>query len=58
MKIRTSQNVFRNLGFGAEEAQNLRIRSALMVELTEHIRRARLTQKEAAGQRSLASTVF
>ena len=48
MKTRTSQNVFRDLGFGPEEAENLRIRAALMVELTEHIRRAGLTQKEAA----------
>ena len=48
MKTRTSQNVFRDLGFGAEEAENLRIRAALMVELTEHIRREGLTQKEAA----------
>lgn len=48
MKIRTSQNIFRDLGFGPEEAENLRIRAALMVELTEHIRRAGLTQKEAA----------
>ena len=49
MKVRTSQNVFRDLGFGVEEAENLRIRAALMVELTEKIRRARLTQKEAAA---------
>jgi predicted XRE-type DNA-binding protein len=49
MRNRTSQNVFRDLGFEPEEAENLRIRAALMVELTEHIRRARLTQKEAAA---------
>ena len=49
MKTRTSQNVFRDLGFGPEEAENLRIRAALMVELTESIRRAHLTQKEAAA---------
>ena len=48
MKVRTSQNVFRDLGFRPEGAENLRIRAALMVELTEQIRRARLTQKEAA----------
>jgi predicted XRE-type DNA-binding protein len=49
MKTRTSQNVFRDLGFQPEEAENLRIRAALMVALTEHIRRAGLTQKDAAA---------
>ena len=49
MKTHTSQNVFGDLGFGPEEAENLRIRAALMIELTEHIRRAGLTQKEAAA---------
>lgn len=49
MNIRTSKNVFRDLGFDTEEAENLRIRAALMVELTDHIRRAGLTQKEAAA---------
>jgi predicted XRE-type DNA-binding protein len=49
MTTRTSQNIFRDLGFDTEEAENLRIRAALMVELTEHIRRAGLTQKEAAA---------
>ncbi len=48
MKTRRSQNVFRDLGFGPEEAENLRIRAALMIELTENIRRAGLTQKQAA----------
>jgi hypothetical protein len=32
MSIRTSQNVFRDLGFDTEEAENLRIGAALMVE--------------------------
>ncbi len=48
MKTRAAQNVFRDLGFGTEEAENLRIRAALMVELSEHLRRTGLTQKEAA----------
>jgi predicted XRE-type DNA-binding protein len=50
MKTRASKNVFRHLGFEPEEAENLRIRSALMIVLTEHIRQAELTQKEAAEQ--------
>jgi predicted XRE-type DNA-binding protein len=48
MKAHTSKDVFRDLGFGSEEAENLRIRSALMIELTEHIQRTGMTQKEAA----------
>ena len=48
MKTKGSKNVFRDLGFQPEEAENLRIRSALMIVLTEHIRQAGLTQKEAA----------
>jgi predicted XRE-type DNA-binding protein len=48
MKVRTSKNVFRDLGFGTEDAENLRIRSALMIVLTEHIKRVGMTQKEAA----------
>ena len=54
MKIRTSKNVFRDLGFGPEEAENLRIRSALMIVLTEHIKRAGLTQKDAAEHLGVA----
>ena len=48
MKSKPSKNVFQDLGFPGEEADNLRIRSALMVEITEHIRQAELTQKAAA----------
>jgi len=48
MKAKKPKNVFRDLGYVVEEAENLRIRAALMTTLTEHIRRADLTQKEAA----------
>jgi predicted XRE-type DNA-binding protein len=48
MKVRGSKNVFRDLGFGQQEAENLRVRAALMIELTERIRQSGLTQKEAA----------
>ena len=47
MKQRASENVFRDLGFAPEEAECLRIRSALMVALTQHIRRTGMTQKQA-----------
>ena len=48
MKATTAKNVFKDLGFEPEQAANLRIRAALMVSLTEHLRQANLTQKEAA----------
>jgi len=49
MKKRVStSNIFRDLGFKAEEAENLKLRAMLMVELEKHIREKRLTQKRAA----------
>jgi predicted XRE-type DNA-binding protein len=49
MKKRVSTcNIFRDLGCKAEEAENLKLRAMLMVELEKHIREKRLTQKRAA----------
>jgi len=49
MKKRTSSgNVFRDLGFGPEEAASLKVRAMLMAELEKHIRSKHLTQKQAA----------
>ena len=49
MKKRVSTgNIFLDLGFKAEEAENLKLRAMLMVELEKHIRARRLTQKRAA----------
>ena len=45
---RLSRNVFRDLGFSIEEAENLRVRADLMVELDKAITRRGLTQREAA----------
>ena len=45
---RSSGNVFRDLGFGPEEAENLRVRSHLMIELSKLIKARRLTQAQAA----------
>jgi predicted XRE-type DNA-binding protein len=45
---RSSGNVFRDLGFPAEEAENLRIRSEMMVRLARVIDDRGLTQAEAA----------
>jgi predicted XRE-type DNA-binding protein len=45
---RSSGNVFRDLGFAAAEAENLRLRSELMIRLRELIERRKLTQAAAA----------
>jgi len=47
-KLTSSGNVFRDLGFGPEEAANLKVRAMLMAELEKHIRSKHLTQKQAA----------
>ena len=47
--IRSSGNVFRDLGFAEEEAEHLRLRSLLMIELRKLIAARGLTQKEAAA---------
>jgi predicted XRE-type DNA-binding protein len=45
---RSSGNVFRDLGFSPQEAENLRVRSELMIQLRKVIERRRLTQARAA----------
>ncbi len=45
---RSSGNVFRDLGFSPKEAENLRLRSELMMEIRKLIDRRRLTQAAAA----------
>lgn len=45
---KSSGNVFEDLGFEREEAENLRIRAKLMLALTAYIRREGLRQEEAA----------
>jgi predicted XRE-type DNA-binding protein len=46
---KSSGNVFRDLGFPQVDAENLRLRSELMVKLRRVIERAGLTQAAAAG---------
>lgn len=41
-------NVFSDLGFGEDEAENLKIRADLMIELTKLIEAQELTQAAAA----------
>lgn len=45
---KSSGNVFLDLGFSKEEAENLRIRSRLMISIDQHIEREKLTQAKAA----------
>jgi predicted XRE-type DNA-binding protein len=45
---RTTGNVFADLGFSAEEAENLKVRADLMVALTKLIESRGLTQAAAA----------
>jgi predicted XRE-type DNA-binding protein len=45
---RSSGNVFRDLGFGREEAQHLLIRSELMLKIENLLRARGLTQASAA----------
>jgi len=45
---RSSGNVFKDLGFSEEEAENLKVRADLMIELTKLIEALGLTQAAAA----------
>jgi predicted XRE-type DNA-binding protein len=45
---RSSGNVFRDLGFSAEEAGHLKVRADLMIQLTRIIQTRGLTQARAA----------
>lgn len=49
MRVRKSSgNVFRDLGYSPEDADNLRVRSELMISLTKLIESRGLTQAQAA----------
>jgi predicted XRE-type DNA-binding protein len=47
-KTKPGSNVFSDLGFSAAEAENLRIRSAMMRAIVAVIRKGELTQARAA----------
>lgn len=47
---RGKANVFRDLGFPAQEAQNLLLRSDLMTRIERYVESSGLTQKEAAAR--------
>ena len=44
----TTQNIFEDLGFSAEESENLRVRSDLMISLRKLIRSRKWSLEEAA----------
>lgn len=49
VKVRRSTgNVFRDLGFSKDEAENLKIRTNLMIRISRLIETRRLTQAQAA----------
>jgi predicted XRE-type DNA-binding protein len=43
-----SENVFKDVGFSEQEAEYLRIRSRLMLEVDRFVKESGLTQREAA----------
>jgi predicted XRE-type DNA-binding protein len=45
---RSSGNVFKDLGFAAEEAEHLAIRSELMIKIEKLLKARKVTQAEAA----------
>ena len=47
--VRSSGNVFEDLGFSREEAEHLKIRSALMAAIVKVIKVRKLTQSSAAA---------
>jgi predicted XRE-type DNA-binding protein len=47
-RVRGSGNVFRDLGYSKAEAENLKLRSELMMSIEEFYRRSGMTQAEAA----------
>ena len=46
--IRGSGNVFRDLGFSRAEADNLKLRSGLMMRIDDYVRASGMTQTAAA----------
>lgn len=50
LSISGSRNVFIDLGFERAEAENLKLRSDLMIAIVAQHRRSGLTQAEAAGR--------
>ena len=43
-----SDNVFRDIGFGEVEAENLKLRSDLMIRIEKYVKQSGMTQADAA----------
>ena len=55
---RGSGNVFRDIGFGKDEAENLKLRSELMMRIEEFYEKSGMTQAEAARRLGLTAPRF
>ncbi|MCX7962200.1 MAG: XRE family transcriptional regulator [Burkholderiales bacterium] len=53
-----SGNVFRDIGFAKEEAENLKLRAELMMRIEEYFERSGLTQAQAARRLGLTAPRF
>lgn len=45
-----SDNVFRDIGFGEVEAENLKLRSDLMIRIEKYVKQSGMTQADAARE--------
>jgi predicted XRE-type DNA-binding protein len=45
-----SDNVFRDIGFGEVEAENLKLRADLMIRIEKYVKQSGMTQAEAARE--------
>ena len=51
MKItRGTDNVFRDIGFDKADAENLKLRSDLMIRIEKYVKQSGMTQAEAARE--------
>jgi predicted XRE-type DNA-binding protein len=49
MRVESTENIFRNLGFDDTEAENLKLRSTLMQRVEKFARQSNMTQSEATS---------
>ncbi len=45
-----SDNVYRDIGFGEVEAENLKLRADLMIRIEKHVKQSGMTQADAARE--------
>ncbi len=55
---RGSGNVFRDIGFGKDEAENLKLRSELMMRIEDFYEKSGMTQAQAAKALGLTTPRF